>query len=104
MNRVAWVVCLSGCVAGGDTATRSLAGSDKPELVAPTLAAAGATRTSITVRVCGAGEHGAPEGFSVQWAPAEDAGDGWPEDACGASFSGNAKGHRYALDAGECVE
>ena len=104
LKKVLCVLSLAGCAAGGDTSSRSLA-AGKPELAPPTLAAADATRTSVTLTVCGAGEFGAPEGFSVQWVRADLVVDGaWPEEGCGASFSGNANASPYALGAGDCVD
>ncbi len=85
--------------AGGASAAAKSAG----DLGVPTLTATGATATTITVQVCAA-DTGAPAGFSIQWAPGDDPSAAWPETACGASFSGNAKDSRYALAAGACVE
>jgi hypothetical protein len=91
--------------------TSSVSQESKTELLAPVLTIVGVTDTTITVHVCGAQTAGAPAGFSLQWATQAEVdanGGAFPSDDgetyCGSSYSGNANGHAYALDGGECVD
>jgi hypothetical protein len=82
----------------------------KSKLDTPTINCGTSTQVSIYIEVCAGATTGAPAGFSVQWMTADDYaanGNMWyaSDDPrlCKASFSGNANGSRYNLDANECV-
>jgi len=76
----------------------------------PTLSQAGATGSTIDVKVT-AGATGAPAGFSLQWLTLADYianGSVWPSsdltpNLCSGSFSGNANGSIYNLAANGSV-
>ena len=107
---------LAACGGGGDDAVgnesalgvKKAAADSKPTLDTPTLACAGASQASITVRFT-AGASGAPAGFSLQWMKKADYDlSGWPAGdsatLCEAGFSGNANLSRYELAGGESVD
>jgi hypothetical protein len=105
---------LAACGGGGDPgnesalAVKKAAADTKLPLDTPTLACAGASQSSITVRFT-AGASGAPAGFSLQWMKKADYDlAGWPASdsigLCEAGFSGNANLSRYELAAGESVD
>jgi hypothetical protein len=86
---------------------------NKPALTAPSLQCYSSTGASITLRVTGTGNAGAPAGFSIQYMTLADyTANGWPADSdnppagstfCKASFSGNASGYNYALASGAFI-
>ena len=89
-------------------AVKKTAADTRPTLDTPTLACAGASQASITVRFT-AGASGAPAGFSLQWMKKADYDvSGWPASdsgtLCEAGFSGNANLSRYELASGESVD
>lgn len=106
---------LAACGGGGDAAgnesalaVKKAAADTKLPLDTPTLACAGASQASITLRFT-AGASGAPAGFSLQWMKKADYDlSGWPASdsatLCEAGFSGNANLSRYELAAGESVD
>lgn len=86
--------------------TEAPLGSKLGRVDVPGLSVGQPTRTRIEITVCGGLRTGAPAGFSLEWVrlDAHGAAD-WSDAAatCAASFSGNAKGSRYALPPGQCV-
>ena len=75
----------------------------------PALSCFDSTQSSITVRICGGAQTGAPAGFSIQWlskAAFDSNGGVWPTDEtqfCKASFSGVPGCSNYNLAANECI-
>ena len=106
---------LSGvALATGVRSGSALAASPKAKMDTPTISCAGATRHTISLRVCapsGAGATGAPAGFSIQWqklpAGTDCASFVWPSsddpNLCKASFSGMPGCSIYNLAPGACV-
>ncbi len=95
-------------------------GGPKTPITTPTVNCAGSTAHTITLEICApAGGTGLPAGFSIQWLPHDvwhRGADGipgtaddrtWPSSdsglLCHGSFSGNASGSPWSLDAGECA-
>src|SRR5262245_44886138 len=74
---------------------------DNSDLNPPVVTCAGATDTTITIRVCGGATTGAPAGFTVQWVLS---GTGFDTNTCSASFSGVPAGSTFNLSPGECVD
>src|SRR5262245_16179050 len=75
---------------------------DNSSLNPPVITCAGATDTTITIRVCGGAITGAAAGFSLQWVPS---GTRFTEqNTCGMSGSGTPQGSTFNLDPGECID
>ncbi len=86
-------------------ATPASAQGDHPNLNPPVITCDGATDKTITIKVCGGADTGAPAGFSLQWVPSGTGfGSGDNPNFCSASFSGVPTGSTFDLSPGECVD